>query len=408
MSNFILLGVLAGAQVGLALAEVGCEWVAEVATCTAVSHVTDDSSADALLADAGTCLDNTAAGMQGCEEDLPQCQAVSVAGLSSFGICIPALAVIGTIDVSEAESLFEIENCAGIVTEECDQVRENYYGLLGCPECVPEANMAAAIQSTCAAATTETECAAAIPSEDTEPFTPVATVEAPVDTYDRGFDIALAPEYLSPEVYDTSYEGYYYYGADAPAPEYVVIDVPAADDPFSVDAPAPDADFSYYSYYYYGMPDPEPAAVPPTPVATPLPPVMDDDAGYAYPDTYYFSYGDYPAPYDEVLGPAVVGVAVPFPEPGPLAPLPAPALAPLDLESIDVATATSVEEDAQGPDGVTTSDVREFLGPVLSDGEAEGPATVIIEPFAAAGPGRLASASLVLVSLIAGAAYMIA
>lgn len=57
--------------------------------------------------------------------DLPQCEAVTVAGLSSFGICIPALAVVGALDVSEAESLFEIENCAGIASDECNQVRRH-------------------------------------------------------------------------------------------------------------------------------------------------------------------------------------------------------------------------------------------------------------------------------------------
>lgn len=64
--------------------------------------------------------------------DLPQCQAVTVAGLSSFGICIPALAVVGALDVTEAESLFQIENCAGIASDECDQVRRRYACMCAC------------------------------------------------------------------------------------------------------------------------------------------------------------------------------------------------------------------------------------------------------------------------------------
>ena len=41
-------------------------------------------------------------------------------------------------------------------------------------------------------------------------------------------------------------------------------------------------------------------------------------------------------------------------------------------------------------------------------GDADAPATVLLEPFAAAGPGRLSSAALPLLSLIAALACMLA
>lgn len=57
--------------------------------------------------------------------DLPQCQAVTVANLP-VGVCIPILAVVGVLSLDQAESLFEIENCAGISTPECDEVRSRH------------------------------------------------------------------------------------------------------------------------------------------------------------------------------------------------------------------------------------------------------------------------------------------
>jgi len=53
--------------------------------------------------------------------DLPQCQAVTIAGLS-IGVCIPALAAVGALSLTEAQSLFQIESCAGIAPPECDAV----------------------------------------------------------------------------------------------------------------------------------------------------------------------------------------------------------------------------------------------------------------------------------------------
>ena len=279
------------------------------------------------------------------------------------------------------------------------QVRENYYGLLGCPECIPEANAAAVLQSTCAAAASEEECAATSALAAGDPVDPPDddVEEVPIDPY-VAYD-AVAPEvedgysaYEVPVVYGVPFAYTYDDVAPAAAPVNTYYDYNYGEDgiyegtsegvrlqPYSYgyayvpvyDSPAPEPATDYYSYYFYT----DPYGAVPAPVAVDtLAPVPAADAyapPYYYPDTYYFSYGDYPAPYDEVLGPAVVVGPVPLPAPE--------AIAPLDLESIDVTTVTDapgpvaepyddpVEDTIEGPEGVTTEDVREFINPVLAN-----------------------------------------
>lgn len=272
------------------------------------------------------------------------------------------------------------------------QVRETYYGLLGCPECIPEANAAAVLESTCAAAASEEECAAtsalaagdpvALPADDVEdPYAvydavgpvvedPYNVYEAPVldDPFTFTYDDVVAPAAAPVDTYSSYDEGAdgIYEGTFEGGQPY---SYGYAYEPY-YDSPAPEPATYYYSYTFYT----DSYGAVPAPVAVDaLAPVPAADAyatPYAYPDTYYFPY-DYPAAYDEVLGPAVVVGQVPLPAPE--------AIAPLDLESIDVTTVTEapgpiadpyddpVEDTIEGPEGVTTEDVREFINPVLSD-----------------------------------------
>eukprot|EP00892_Ulva_mutabilis_P009482 jgi/Ulvmu1/6906/UM031_0113.1 len=413
MSTAVLLVLLVGAQVGLATAEVGCEWIPDLSRCSAISNLADDSPASALIADSGVCLANTASGLQGCEEDLPQCQAVTVSGLP-VGVCIPALAVAGTLSLSEAESLFRIEDCAGISTPECDAVRASYYGLLGCMECIEEANTAAALEAVCAEALTEPDCDVASAASHGPEAVPDADSDADDRDIDVDVDITIPPVVSadSPLPGDTyfPYDPYYF---DYPTPPVVTSEADAPE-PFFDDGdeftyPVTYDPYDSFAYaplgggeppgavvdYYTGFVPYDAEAYEPEPFG----PYLTDEPAYydaAPPYSYYFYYGDYPAPPDGALEPLAS---------------PVDAIPPLDLGDIDVSVAVEgdEEEESDAPeDDVTPGDIRAFIDPVLADAEdADSPVTVLLEPFAAAAPHSLFFSAISVAALLAGALCML-
>lgn len=320
------------------------------------------------------------------------------------------------------------------------QVRSNYYGLLGCMECIDEANAAAALEAACSAATSEDECstASAAAHGPDEPV-PIAVVEpelipeveapapAPEPVSDMVVDVDIDIDVTGDEDVDVDVD----VDADEPAEYYATFDTPFLDEvygpvgayaydeyergfaeyvpgygdgvasPLSVYEPyafPPESVEEYFGAYapgsfsfepYYGAYAPEPlggyydysfGAYSPAPAVYDFGTTYDYSAYATAPYDDYFSYGDYPAPAG-ALDPAVAPESVPLD------------FTPLDLEGIDVGGALGLAPSgAEGSDedgdeeGISTEEVRDLLDPVLADAGARLASRSYMHPVATGEP----------------------